>query len=178
MAYVLDKERHGRLISDLQNIAYTAGIPTNFIEHSMVGIGQDADINWIKNFRTLSKESAGVIFFAGANPESRMMAACGALVRNYIDARCVTLKQVIDGEQSCLDATVLFILNFYTTTHGGKALTSWQIQQVYDLLMQRLAGGKQTGVFVEDINKLGQDYGKSMFDHLKAHYTLLRGVSK
>ena len=174
MTYALDAERHDRLIADIANIAYTSGIPQSFIENSMVGVARQPEIDWVRGFRSASKSGAGVIFYASANAETRMMASCGALIRNFIDARCATLKQVLDSAADFAEPSVLFLLNFYTTTHGGKPLTSWQVQQVYDLLVQRLAAGKQTGLYIEDMAKLGQDYGKSMFDHLQAHYTILK----
>jgi hypothetical protein len=182
MTYVLDKEGvHARLIQDMEHICTVAGVPAKCVEHSMVGVTQEPEIDWVKNFRQYKGEFSGIIFEGGSNVETRMMYICGALVRNFVDARLVSLGSIVplkDGKEPQIDPqepTVLLVPNLYVKTQGGKPLTAWQVQVLYDALLARMTSGKQSVFFVESLESLANDFGIMFKEHLMAHYKMIGG---
>lgn len=179
MTYILDKKVHARLIQDMDHVCFTAGVPRRYVENSMVGVAQERDIDWFKNFRAYKQEFSGLVLVGGTDIESRMQALCGALLRNFIDARIMSLRTIVpikDGEGTqALEPSVLLVPNLHTKTHGGKPLTAWQVQTLYDTLLTRMSAGKQTVMFVEDMEQLGQDYGVLFKEHLLNHYKRIEG---
>lgn len=182
MTYVLDKEGvHARLIQDMEHICYTAGIPAKCVEESMVGKAREPEIEWFKKFNKEKSEHAGLMFLGSADVLNRMMYLTGALVRNFIDARLVTMSNVIpmkenkEAQIDPVEPTVLLISNLHVKTHGGKPLTAWQIQILYDALISRLTAGKQTVVFVESLEGLGTDYGILFKELLLNNYKQIKG---
>ena len=137
----------------------------------MVGVAEPKEIAWVKNYRKVREDFSGVIFEGTKNTEARMSAICGALIRNFIDARFVSLNNLLSkSDFDHEDATVLLVPNLYVLTHGGKPLTAWQIQHVYDLLLSRMTTGKQTLLYVENLESLGNDYGSVFQEHLSNNY--------
>lgn len=182
MTYVLDKEGvHARLIQDMEHICAVAGVPARYVEHSMVGVAQEPEIDWVKNFRQYRGEFSGLIFEGGSNVETRMMSICGALVRNFVDARLVSLGSIVpmkDGKEPLIDPqepTVLLVPNLHVKTHGGKPLTAWQIQVLYDALLARMTSGKQSVFFVESLESVATDFGILFKEHLLSHYKKIKG---
>lgn len=182
MTYVLDKEGvHARLIQDMEHICFTAGVAPKFVEHSMVGIAQEPEVEWFKKFNKEKGEHSGLMFHGGTDVQTRMMALCGALVRNFIDARLVTLASLVPLKESKeasvdpMEPTVLLVPNLHVKTHGGKPLAAWQIQILYDAMISRMTMNKQTVVFVESLESLGQDYGVLFRELLESHYKRIEG---
>lgn len=181
MTYVLDEKVHARLIQDLEHICFTAGVAPKFVENSMLGVAKEPEIEWVKKYNTEKGEHSGLMFHGGTDVQTRMMALCGALVRNFIDARLVTLASVVPLKESreatvdAMEPTVLLIPNLHVKTHGGKPLAAWQIQILYDALISRMTLGKQTVVFVESMEGLGLDYGMLFRELLETHYKQIKG---
>lgn len=182
MTYVLDKEGvHARLIQDMEHICHTAGIQAKYVEESMVGKAREPEIEWFKKFNKEKDEHSGLMFHGSSDVQTRMMALCGALVRNFIDARLVTLGNLVPMKESKepavdpLEPTVLLVPNLHVKTHGGKPLTAWQIQILYDALISRMTIGKQTVVFVESLEGLGNDYGILFKELLLNNYKQIKG---
>ena len=113
---------------------------------------KEPEIEWFKKFNKEKGEHSGLMFHGSSDVQTRMMALCGALVRNFIDARLVTLGNLVPMKESKeptvdpLEPTVLLVPNLHVKTHGGKPLTAWQIQILYDALISRMTLGKQTVV--------------------------------
>lgn len=179
--YVLNSEVHERLIQDMEHICYTAGIERRYVEHSMKGIVNSDEEEWFKNFPVEKKNYSGLLFHGSKNIQERMAALCGGFIRNFIDARVVTLGRVVplkagvDPSVDPYEPTVLMIPNFHVKTHGGKPLTAWQIQILYDALASRMASGKQTVVFAESLEAVGNDYGMLFRELLENHYKRIEG---
>lgn len=171
MNSVLDKDRHARLIADLDHVCTVANVPKSFVHQSMKAHCDAQEIDWVVNFRLYRQTHAGLMMVARSNPDSRCMAICGALVRNFIDARVVPLNTLLmDLDNSVVpDPTVLVIPNLYVA-QVGKAFPAWKIQQVYDLLLQRFTSSRPTVVSVESMAGLESAYGSAFAEHLKSHY--------
>lgn len=180
MTYVLDKQVHARLIQDMEHVCQTAGLARKYVENSMMGNAEPEEIDWFKNYRVYRQEYSGLLF-VGKQPkiEDRIYYLCGAFLRNFVDARVMTLQAVLpqkdDEATNAFDPTVLLVPNLHVKTHGGKPLTSWQAQALYDLVLSRMSAGKQTVFFVEDMEQLGKDYGLLFQEHLFNHYKRIEG---
>ena len=168
---VLDKEVHARLIQDMDHVCATANIPPLYVHRRMAEFCPDADIKFVKDYRRLRAEGQGGYMITGKASEPRCMAMVGAFLRNFIDARLVTINQLIEGAKEGIvsDPTVLVCPNLFVSTFG-KALTSWQIQSVFDILLARMTQGKLTVVYVEDLKDLADKYGLMVHDHLATHF--------
>jgi hypothetical protein len=170
---ILDPIVHERLILDLPGFSETANIPSSYVHTSMSKYCTPADMDYVRNFLKYRAENVAGLCLSGQNSETRCMAITGAFVRNFIDARFVTLNQIIDGakDQSLVDPTVMVIPNLFVQTEG-KALTSWQIQSIYDVLLSRYTRNRPTVVYVQDLGALGYAYGALIQSHLTDHFIL------
>lgn len=168
---MLDPVRHARLLQDLEHVCTVANVPRMFVHQSMKAHCDAQEIDWVVNFRMYRETTAGLLIVGKPNPDTRSMAICGALIRNFIDARIVPLNTLMDSIESSVvpDPTVLIIPNLFVT-QVGKALPAWKIQQVYDLLLSRFTKNKPTVVAVEHSENLRTAYGQAFSQHLLAHY--------
>lgn len=170
---VLDKQVHERLILDLPHVCEVAGVPPRYVHQSMKTVCHAQEIDWVANYNQNRVEGIGGVVLTGAASEDRGMAITGALLRNFIDARFITLNQLIDGvsKGDVPDPSVMVIPNLFVVT-PGKGLTSWQIQSLYDVLLARYTASKPTVVYVQSMNGLADAYGKLIHDHLQNHFVI------
>lgn len=168
---LLDPVRHARLIQDLDHVCTVANVPKSFVHRSMKSYCDADEIDYVVNFRIYRQSYAGMVIIGKSNPDTRCMAICGALVRNFIDARVVPLNTLLDSMESSVvpDPTVLIVPNLFVQ-QVGKALPAWKIQQVYDLLLSRFTSNKPTVVAVESLAGLQQSYGLAFAQHLQSNY--------
>lgn len=174
---IIQDERFDPLRRNLTKFCQTAGIPERFVHHSMSTLPgvTEQEMNWIRHFkRNLSSGVAGYVLVGQDNPENRLMGAVGALLRNYVDARVITLASLLDYQEAgnVPQCTALMIPNLYTDA-GAKGLPPWKVQIVYDILLSRLTTGKATFGYVESMEGLAKAYGKFFADHLNTHYTMV-----
>lgn len=173
---VLDEVRHARLLADIDHVCQVANVPKMFLHTSMKDHCSATEIDWVVNFRLYRDSKAGLVLDGLDNPDSRSMAICGALLRNFIDARVMLLNTLLQAikEGNPPDATVLVIPNLYVSTMStvGNALPAWELQKVFDYLMARFAANRPTVVAVESMAGLQKSYGLSLAQHLKSHYML------
>lgn len=174
---ILDKDRHKRLIEDMPHVCATANVPQHFVHQSMKGVATESDIDWVVNFNAYrSKGLAGLALVGVKSPETRMMAICGALLRNFIDARVLPLNTLLAlHEKGVLaDPTVMFIPNLYLrSATGSQGLPQWKVHTIYDILLNRFSSGKTTVVFAEDMDALGMAYGQVFKEHLTQNYKVV-----
>jgi hypothetical protein len=170
---VLDPVVHARLLLDIDHVCETANIPPMYLHRRMAPYCRDHEIAWVKGYPQAKIEGkiAGYRLI-GKNSEPRCMAICGAFLRNFIDARVVTLNKLIDDAQKgeAPDPTVMIIPNLFVATQGGKPLTAWQVSLLYDVLLARMVSGRMTVVYVEDMDALANAYGALMREHLLTHF--------
>lgn len=172
----LDPVVHSRLIADLQSVCETANVPSQYVEESAVPYVSKGVLQWLKDFPVHRKAGRGLLL-TGVQPiapEKQMLAICGALLRNFIDARVMLLHRLIDDakEGHSANPSVLLIPNLHLKT-VGKALPDWQVQYVYDLLLSRRVQGKLTCAYVEDLKSLEAIYGAAFSRHLQDNFKLV-----
>jgi len=107
-----------------------------------------------------------------AEPERHMAALAGALVRNFVRARVMTLGKVLDAmaKHEEVEATCLLIPNFHLSKNEGGNIASWQVQHLHDLLVQRGQSGLQTVVYVSDFDSLRHDFGFALSRLIETNY--------
>lgn len=168
---ILDAVVHARLLQDLDHICLTANIPPLYLHQSMAVHCSASEMEWVQNYPLHRLSTLGGLCLTGKNSESRCMAICAALLRNFIDARVVTLNQLVEsaGKPDTQSPSVLIVPNLYVTTHG-KSLTSWQIQSLYDILLSRYTTNRPTVVYIEDKQGVLNAYGSLLYEHLEQHF--------
>lgn len=178
---VLDKEVHARLVADIENIAADAGILPHWIWTSLAATGGVAKKEgvWIKRFRFHSAhDKSGLVLsgkFTELPVELHMAAIAGALTRNFIRAKVMSVNAFIDlvNDGNVPDMSCVLIPNFYVAKSLGGHMPEWRVSVLLDGLMQRHAGGLQTVVGASGMDTLAADYGIAVQRHLKAAYEVI-----
>ena len=84
----------------MPNISRMAGIQPEWIATKMEGRCSEAEIDWVRYFRHhASAHDAGLIFIGAPKKdpiEDRMALLAGALTRNFIFAKVMTVNHVIE----------------------------------------------------------------------------------
>lgn len=169
---VLDRELHERLIADMDSICNTAGVPPFVVWTRMSMYCSPQEMDWVA--KSFTKQTSGLVFVGKqlTPVEDRMMAMTAAYLRNFKDARMLTLQEVlhlIKTDRMPLP-TVLLIPNFCVGKTGGGDIPSWQTAGLLGLLYQRMSHGLKTILYVESLDVLTESYGASFTAHLKSHY--------
>lgn len=178
---ILDPVKHARMIAEADSICLTANIPKHYFLNVLAAdvCGKDSpEVEWVKHYYA-NRAEARSLLLTGIHkiaPDTKMMAMAGGMLRNNIDARVIPLHSLLDSHKSgeAPDPTVLLVPNLFVQS-GGKGLTSWQSQMVYDLLLSRFTAGKLTVAYVQSLDGLAKEYGILFSQHLKTHYTEIEG---
>jgi len=173
---ILDEEFHARLIADIDRYAEMAGIPVYMLHEPLAQYCSPEEVKWIKDILLTRDKGLCVTGIDPGHPvESKMMAMAAALLRNYIDARVVTMTTLLqehhDGEVE--SPTVMLIPNFYVEYSGGKPNTNWQVNILQDILMRRMVEGKTTIIYVQSIEGLKKNFGEAIGVFIEAHWKVL-----
>ena len=174
---VLQKAHHERLVANIDGFARDAGIQPFWIWTPLAETVSAAEIDYVREFRRHRVEGKvqGLAYFrvtTKAEPERHMAALAGALVRNFVRARVMTLGKVLDAmaKHEEVEATCLLIPNFHLSKNEGGNIASWQVQHLHDLLVQRGQSGLQTVVYVSDFDSLRHDYGFALSRLIETNY--------
>lgn len=174
---LLDKDYHMELIKDIDRVVARAGIPREMIWTSMKGICSQDEIEWAMAYSKNRLKGVGGLVYTGkmeGSIEDRMMAMTAAFLRNYIDARMMTLQEVLDAtsDKAMPDPSVLLIPNFFISKGSGGQIASWKINDLLGMLISRRAQNKMTILYVQSIADLKKEYGEPMAKHLSpSHYS-------
>jgi len=173
---MLDAATHSRIIADISNVCRTANIPQNMLWQSATQYCSTVELDWLRHFNVNKKQGRNLLLTGNhmVVPEVKMMSMAAALIRNFKDARLVTVNTIVDAHDDKVeipDPSIMFIPNLYVR-QGGKSLPSWKAQIIYDVLLDRLASSKPVVAYVEDLEAMGKEYGNSFVQHFKAHYTI------
>ncbi len=172
---VLDREYHARLLAGLPRWAGTAGIPVEFVWTKMSQYCTQEEIDWVKNMRT--GKDQGLIYVGKSTipVEDRMMAIAGACLRNYVDARLMSVQQVLAKlkDDDMPECTVVLVPNFCMAKADTVSAAPWESAALLGWLYSRMSRGNKTILYVGDMKRLEAMYGESMAKHLTSHYTFI-----
>ena len=176
---VLQPDVHGRLVADLANFAKDACIQQRFIYEPLPELSA-VELNYLRHFRQIKANGdiAGLLYSSPTDkPDERFPAIAGALVRNFIRARVMTLGMVLDllASKSMPELTCILIPNFYSPFNESGHIGAWQISALYDFLMQRHVDGHQTVIHVTSPKMLAKDYGTPFDRFLNDHFIKVEG---
>jgi len=182
---VLKEDVHDMLVKNLSNYSREAGIHPRWVWTPLSQTCSSDVVDYVKMFNIYRSEGVrhGIMFtraFDGqGKPDEQLAAIAGALMRNFIKPRFMTLHSVLealDGGDP-INETCLLIPNFCLSKAeaGGKgdALPGFKIQKLYDLLVKRGNLGLQTMLYVTSLDHLSEEYGSAMRDFLHSHLTVV-----
>ncbi len=170
---LLDRDVHARLIQDIDRIVRRAAVPLEAVCTPLSRYCGEQEIEWVKQIKKHIAAGKFGAMYHGDQPqiERRMMWIAGACIRNFIDARVVSLLDVLQGVKSGDDSTptITLVPNFYVE---GLELAKWQVQQLHDWLISRMIENKVTIVYVENRIALQKAYGSQIANHLTQYEVL------
>lgn len=174
---VLRRDVHERLVADIERYAADANIQPRWVWTPLADVCKPAELTWVKRFRFHTEENRNGLCYVGADPdpgiETRMAAIAGALTRNFIRARMLTVNQLLEDPLDTVHVTCLLIPNFFIEKKLGGTQQAWRISALYDLLLSRAVAGQQSVLYASDMDALGKEYGAAIRSHLQASYELL-----
>lgn len=180
---LIDEVRHIQLLSDIAGYTRTAGIPEHFVWTSATDYCGEDEIEYIgtikKSLSDRDGENIGMVYVGevdGAAINERMMSIAGVCLRNYINAKVMTVQAVLDAlKQQTMptNVSVLLIPNFFSSRKDGGRIAEWEVANLLGLLYQRQQDGKHTILHVSDMTELAAEYGSSFKKHLQSKFTTI-----
>jgi hypothetical protein len=177
---VLHKEHHERLVANLEGFARDAGIAPHYIWTKLADTCGPDEVDYVVKFNQhrAGVSTQGLVLTRGGpapDPVNHMSAIAGALVRNFVRARVMTLNVVLDALQAGNEpeATALLIPNFFIAKSewaGGSTVPLWRVGHLYDLLVRRATRGQQTIVYATSVPALAEEYGPAMGQLIDSRY--------
>lgn len=173
---VLKKEVHERLVDDLAAVAGDAAIQPRWVWTRLADVCTPKIVQWVTRFRFHANDGRYGLALVGENaefvPEEACAAIAGALVRNFIRARVVTVQDLVlatqDGEVPKLSC--LLVPNFFAAGQKQASQSQWRLTLLLDALISRQMAGLQTVVCVSDLAAMEKDYGRAFRRHLEDFY--------
>lgn len=175
---LMDSDYHERLIADIQGVVKQAGIPEPYVWTPMSQYCGETEVDFVINLSThvdSIKPVFGLVYIGkieGSPVNDRMMSIAGACLRNYINAKVMVVGDVISAlrEGQMPSPTVLLIPNFFMGKDGSGKVAEWETPLLLDMLYKRQQEGKQTVLYVSDLEALEAEYGHAFTDHIDGKF--------
>ncbi len=167
----LDKVAHKRLIGSTSFYAEMAGIEELWLWQPLAGSVAPNEVKWVYNYHMLrNKRVCGLLYLGDYELDGddtplsvgeRMQAMTGALVRNFIDARCRSLAEAVEEEPNC-DCLMIHDLAlhekvpFKLKDPGAR------------MIMNRARRGLKTVLYGHSIELIKDEFGESLANHLNS----------
>lgn len=153
--------KHERLVLDIDHYADRAGITPTHIWTSAKTSLSEPDVKYLTKCLKLAQEGIPGAVYEGTKDYTEQMALmAGALIRAFVDARVMTVAQVLeaidDGDHP--EATVLFIPNFFSL-HEFSKYDMKKAAALGDLLTHRAMRHEPTVIKVDSINDMFSRFG-------------------
>ncbi len=168
---VIDPVRCERILADLEGISSRTNIHESFILEGMSRWCSEEEVEWVTGLLpALDVGDVTGLAYSGITTRlvDRMQAIGGACIRNFVEARMVTLEDLIDYDHS--NVTVLLIPDFYT----GE-LPAWKRTKLLSMLLGRHAVRQATVLYISNVEKMKQDYGETLCQHITETFKPIRG---
>jgi len=175
---ILHPEFHARLLADLTMICRTAKVPEPMIHKGMSAYCGPKEVEWMKNYFKHKKECAGVCFVGQftRSIDTVMMAMTAAVLRNFLDARIITLSELLQDVDAddVPEPSIMLIPNFYVDMGAGKPLAGHQVSQVYDVLLRRVTSSQMTVLYVSSLEAMAAHYGAQFRAFIADHFHFIQ----
>jgi len=162
---VLD-EVHRRLIQELPHLAKVAHIPEHLVYKPLSGFCTPEEVEWVRGVRSHPENGCYGMWYSVMSESptimERMQAIAAACLRNFIDARVMSMQEVINALSSDTmpEPTVLLIPNFWTGWKAENAGHKYKAERLGELLISRQLAGHLTVIYAENKSGLmGQVFG-------------------
>lgn len=147
---VLDEKIHRRIIADIERYAERAGIPPEAIATGLEHYCEAWEIEWVRGFLLSRRQPpCGFVYNRTDNAANRMIGITGCMVRNFLDARMMSVSEAIENRPTC---ALLLVVGIQSNS------TAWKMSELADLLTARMTQGRATVTCVEDLEILKQTH--------------------
>ncbi len=173
---LIDVDVHEMLLADIQGVIRQANIPERFVWTSIHEYCNEDEIDYVATLADKNAEAIGMVYVGnieGASVNDRMMAIAGTCLRNYINAKVMTVQDVIHAlknDSMPSNVSVLLIPNFFIGKKEGGHIADWEISALLGMLYKRQQEEKQTIIYVSDKKALEAEYGKTFIDHMNGKF--------
>jgi hypothetical protein len=167
---VLKEADHSRLVADIENIALAAGIAPAFIAEPLAKHCGKGEEEWLTQYLRGNPQMRYGMVYCGHKEKliARMMAICGCLLRNHVNARVVMLRDLIaelkTGESP--DETCLLVPNFHRSADGGGGLFENELATLMGFTMDRIIRARPLIVSIKSMELLRAEYGTEFHELL------------
>jgi hypothetical protein len=176
---ILVPAEHDRLVADIDNVARDANIPVRWVWTPLAEVCGPEEVEWVERFRFHAAEGSAGLCMSGSNmkidPETRMAAIAGALARNFVRARVMTVNKLLIAardddlpDMSCLLVSNFFVEKGHVATNGH-----WRSEALLDAMVARHTAGLQTVLYVASMAEMALDYGLAMKRHIERLYQIV-----
>lgn len=170
---LIDEYYHDQLLADISAVVRQAGIPERYVWTSLTEYCGEDEIEYVSHLKH-SDSHIGMVYIGkvGGKPvNERMMAIAGACLRNYINAKVMTVYDVMDAmkDGEMPSPTVLLIPDFY----DGTVHAEWRLSGLMGMLYKREQQDKKTILYVSDKKGLGSAYGEQFAKHLSGKFVTI-----
>jgi hypothetical protein len=175
----LIRGEHEAIVANLEAFAKTAGIHPQEVCTSVVGRISGPELEYVRqfNFHRAEGHVSGLCLTGEAMlaAEEHMVAITGCLLRNYIDARLMTIGTLLDllAAGNDPDCGCLLLTNFFLSKAEGGGVTPWQVPILLDLLLARKLTRQQTVLYVSDLPRLDKEYGFAFGRLIQSQYKIV-----
>ena len=174
-AKVINPEVHQNLLDDIDFYTGIAGIPASMVLKPMSDFCAEEEQEYVARYRSLPEAGVFGLVYSGqaeaVAAHTKMMAMTAAYLRNFIDARLMSVQDVIRMVKNReAQPTVLLIPNFFIQEGRGGRQAQWEIPELLGLLLDRHAAEKQTVVYVDSIVDMAKEYGPLFAAHFSEYF--------
>jgi hypothetical protein len=161
---VLKPGKHDRLVEDAPRWARIAGIPVAMLAERAEDHCSPGEVKWANAYpeRAHRGEGGGILYVGNMDPPAvrRMQALAAKFIRNYIDARVVTLDEYLAAQRDG-DAPQCSVL-FVPLVHAAAStrVPDWRVQALAAVLVERAM--QHTGIHVDDWGAFVAAYGQGV----------------
>ena len=170
---ILNYQKHWRMVSNIEMYAEQSGIPEYFIYHTSEGILLPKDVEYLEKFSShFINGISGAVIESNHNFMDRMYSMVGVLIRNFIDARFITLQDLIKEIKSgnSPKSKLICIPNFALDKSEGGNVATWEMSNVLSWMLNSHSQGRQVVIYVETLDYINQQYGGVLRTHIDNHF--------
>lgn len=155
---VLKPEHHDRLVANIAAVSQRAGLG---VQHRHL-IWTSAEllkaemqwcmhaINMVRTGEPWPKPQVGLVWTgAQQDCERKMLSMTGLLVRNFVDARCMSRMDVVAERKAngAIDASVVMVPDFATPEYV-ETMPAWERTAMMEFVHERIRAGLPTCLYV------------------------------
>lgn len=167
---VLKQDTHDSLVQDIDRIAQDANIRPRWIYTPLIDHVTENEYDWVKYFKMHDEQgNYGLVYGDVPKLDDRFSAIAGALVRNFIRCRIVTIEELVTNSP-VQNFSCLIVNNFQI---GNTQPPDWLVAGAIDALFYRKNQGKQTILHAIDLKQVTKIYGVGVSKLLAENYTAI-----